>query len=114
MFKGIWNRSSSSNGNNAGINQAKNENIDASNFANRGQSMDISGHSKIGMGTCHLNMPETGDGPGGDGRRYRCPQISKVACQGPVNNSKKPGGKGGDVVVMDQATGIGQLSSQHT
>ena len=44
MLKGIWSRGGSTKG--ADHDSTKNENIDASNFANRGQSMDISGQSK--------------------------------------------------------------------
>lgn len=61
MLKGIWSRGSSS-GPAAQIHQNKNENIDPSNIVSntRGQSMDITASSKIGMGTNHLSMSHTG------------------------------------------------------
>jgi hypothetical protein len=60
MLKGIWSRGSSS-GNATSMHQNKNENIDPSNIAvNRGNSLDISATSKIGMGTNHLSMSHTG------------------------------------------------------
>lgn len=80
--------------------------------------MDISnGHSKIGLGTSHLNMTDHLGGVGTDGdpsdvsRRHRCPQISKVGIQQPgTNNSKQ---KAGESHGVDQATGLGGLGSHH-
>lgn len=74
MLKGIWSRGASTSTNNSGIHLNKNENIDPSNFANRGQSMDIGGSHKLGIGS--NNPSDHGEMTDADLRRYRYPQIS--------------------------------------
>ena len=101
MLKGIWSRGASTSTNNSGIQLNKNENIDPSNFANRGQSMDIGGSQKLGIG--NHNASDHADMTDADLRRYRYPQISKVLCQQSVNSIKATT-KG---EFMDQSTGIG-------
>lgn len=108
MLKGIWSRGASTSTNGSGIHlNNKNENIDPSNFANRGQSMDISGAQKMGMAS--NGGSDIGEMTDADLRRYRYPQISKVLGQQPINGVKPAAGKGD---LVDQATGIGPLS-QH-